>query len=116
MNKICAKIIPAYSLFSLFLQVPAFLAVFFLIAVINIEVGKTNTSFLAFSSFFEDTYKSNSFFFTEKVFNIREVFFFFFSNNVDTCCRKILALVLSLSIIVVKISLVVLVFYVVLIN
>lgn len=50
--------------------------------------------------------------FAEVLFNIEEIFFFFFCNDVDTYCRGVLALTLSSFIIVSKIYLVDLVFFI----
>ena len=49
--------------------------------------------------------------FAEEILNIEEVFFLFFSNNIDIYYRKVLALILSLSTIAPKTFLVVLVFF-----
>lgn len=49
-----------------------------------------------------------AFFFAEKIFNMRKVLFFCLSNNVNTCYKEVLVLILSLSNITPRISLVVL--------
>lgn len=48
---------------------------------------------------------------TVEVFNMGDVFFFFFGSNINTCYKGVLALSLSLSTTVPSISLVVLVFF-----
>ena len=57
-----------------------------------------------------------AFLFAEKAFNIKEVFFFFFEDDNDTCYKCVLALTLFLSIIVPKTSLIILVFYISLVD
>lgn len=115
MYEICTRFISKYLYFSPFSPVLlflVFLAAFFLIVVIGLEITKTNTSFLAFSFFLRIFAEIIAFFFAKKVFNMGKIFFFCFGNNVDICYKKILALTLFLSIIAPKTSLVVLIFFV----
>ena len=53
-----------------------------------------------------------SFFSTEKVFDIGNDIFFFFGNDVNICYRKIIAMILFLFSIILKTSLLVLVFFI----
>lgn len=106
--RICVKFIPRYLLF---LQ---FSPAFFLVAVTNIELIKTNISFLVL--FFYNTYQHNSLFFAEKVLNIEKILFFFYSNNINTCYSKILALILFPSSIALRMFLVILVYFIGLID
>lgn len=49
--------------------------------------------------------------FTVEVFDVGDILFFFLANDVDICCRGVLALSMSLSTIVTRTSLVVLVLF-----
>lgn len=88
----------------------------FRITVINIEVIEINTSFLTI--FFKILISIIVLCFIKKVFDIEEVFFFFifFSNDIDIYCKKLLAIILCLSIIVPKIFLIILILFIGLID
>lgn len=103
-----------FSSFSALLPFLAFLTAFSLAAIIDIKVAKTNTSFLFF--FLGIFTRVIAFLFAEKVFNMVEIFFFFFNNDINTYYKEILASTLFLPTIVLKTSLVVLVFFINLID
>lgn len=107
-QKTYARFVFRYSLFLLFLST------FFLFAIINVEVIKTNTSFWLF--FFKIFASIMAFFFAKKAFNIGEILFFLFSNDIDTYYKKILATTLFLSTMAPKTSLIVLIFFISLMN
>lgn len=108
MNKTCARFALRYLPFLLFLLA------FFLVIVINIKVFKTNTSF--FALFFRTFAIVIALFFAKKIFNIEEVFFFYFSNDVDNYYKKILAIALFPSFMMPKISLIVLILFISLVD
>ena len=99
-----------FLLFSLFSPFSPFSIVFSLAIVTSMEVVKTDTSFLAF--FLRTLPGIMAFSFTEEAFDIREVFFYFFGNDVNICYRKILVLTLFLSTMAPKTFVVVLIFFI----
>lgn len=109
----------SFLLFSLFLPVLlvlTFSITFFLAIITDIKITKTNTSFLAFLFFLKTSIRVIVFSSIKKIFNIREVFFFFFNNNVDIYCRKVLVLIWSLFSMILKIFLIVLVVFISLVS
>lgn len=105
MHRTHARFILKYSPFS---------STFSLAVVINLEITMTNTSFLNFIvKIFTDVI---IFLFTEKVFNIRKVLFFLFSNNTNIYYGRLLASTLFLSIMMPRTSLVVLVLFISLVD
>lgn len=117
-----ARFVPKFSSFSPFLlfllfspllsfsPVSTFLVNFFLIIITSMKVAKINTSFWFF--IFKIFAGVMVFFFAEKVFDTREIFFSFFGKSDNLCYIKVLTLSLSLSIIVSKTSFMVLVFFI----
>lgn len=99
-----------FLLFLPFLPFSAFSKTFFLAAVIGVEITKTNTSFQLL--FHKILARVITFFLLEKAFNIRDVFFFFLENGVNTYCRRVVIVILSLFSMAPKIFLVFLVFFV----
>lgn len=116
-HEICTKFILRYSLFSLFLSFLPILpvsilpAVYFLAAVTNIEIAKTDTSFWLFFLFLRILARVIVFSFAKKIFNIGEIFLFLLGNNINTCYRIVLTLTLPLFIMALRTFLIVLVFF-----
>lgn len=102
------RFIPRYSSSSLAAVIPAFLVVSLLSIVTDVELAKTNNSFLIFGFFFKDTCWQFGRFFAIEVFHKDNVLFFIFENYINTCGRKILPWSLFLPIIVPKNSFIVL--------
>lgn len=98
--------------FHQFQQFKHFQQSFFLLQLITQRLPKIIQVFYFYILFLRSFVKVMAFLFAVKVFNIEEIFFFCFSNDFNTCCKKILALFLSLFIIMSKTFLVVLIFFI----
>lgn len=106
-------VLKSSSLFLLFLPfspVLAFLRVFFLAIATGVEVIKTDTSFWIF--FLQILYEIMTFPPTIKVFNLGNILFFLFKNDISIYSREIMAATLFLSSTVPKNFLVVLIFHI----
>lgn len=86
---------------------------FSLAAVTGVEVAKIYTCFLTFYFHFKDIYWSNDFSFCSGSIQYKRCFFFFFfGKNVDTCCKRVMAAILFLSLIMPKTFLVIFVLFI----
>lgn len=101
----------AFLVVSIVPVVPTVLTASSLAVITSVKILRTNISFLTPYSYFGTLVRVITFFLIEKVFDKRDILPLFLGNDVNTYCKRVMATILSLSPIIPRAFLLVLVYF-----